>query len=51
MVIEPAVPKQGIMVETEALKALVFYANNYTTLVFARPRVGQRKNCFGKQTF
>jgi hypothetical protein len=49
MVSEPAVPKQGIMVETEALKALEFYANNYTTLVFAGLGSGSEKIVLGSK--
>jgi hypothetical protein len=42
MATESNIPVRGIAVETEALKALEFYAHNYTTLMFAG--LGGNKN-------
>jgi hypothetical protein len=42
MVTESNIPVKGIVVETEALKALKFFAHNYTTLMFAGLGLGNK---------
>jgi hypothetical protein len=50
MATESNIPVKGIVVETEALKALEFYAHNYTTLMF--PGLGGNKTIvLGSKTF
>ena len=42
MATESNIPVKGMVVETEALKALEFYAHNYTTLMFAGLGLGNK---------
>jgi hypothetical protein len=48
--IDPIVPVQGIPVETGALKALQFYAQNYTNLMF-RGFGGNKQIILGSKPF
>ena len=49
--VEPTVPSQGILVETEALKALLFYLHNYTQLTFAGLGSGNQTVILGSKPF
>jgi len=51
MAVEPPIPKQGMFVETEALKALEFYATNYTTLAFAGLGSENKRVVLGSKPF
>ena len=42
---------KGIVVETEALKALEFYAHNYTTLMFAGLGLGNKNIVLRSEPF
>lgn len=48
---QPNIPQGGIAVETEALKALQFYMNNYSTLVFAGLGSGNKPIVLGTEPF
>lgn len=51
MATEPNIPVEGIVVEPEALKALEFYAHNYTTLMFAGLGLGNKVIVLGRKPF
>lgn len=51
MATETTVPMKGIIVETEALKALQFYAHNYTNLIFAGLGSGNKRIVLGSKPF
>ncbi len=51
MASEPTVPARGIMVETEALKALQFYAHNYTPLTFTGLGLANKRIVLGSKPF
>jgi len=51
MATESNIPVKGIVVETEALKALEFYAHNYTTLMFAGLGLGNKNVVLGSKPF
>jgi hypothetical protein len=51
MATESNIPVKGIVVESEALKALKFYADNYTTLMFAGLGLGNKNVVLGSKPF
>jgi hypothetical protein len=51
MATEPPDPEQGMWVETEALKAIEFYARNYTTLMFAGLGSEKKQIVLGSKPF
>lgn len=48
---EPSFPKKGIFVDSEALKALEFYAHNYTALTFTVLGAGGKRIVLGTKPF
>lgn len=51
MATESNIPVKGTVVDTEALKALEFYAHNYTTLMFAGLGLGNKTVVLGSEPF
>jgi hypothetical protein len=51
MTTEPTTPTKSIVVDTEALKALQFYADNYTNLMFTGLGSGNKRVALGSKPY